>query len=464
MASAQALVALLLATLANGSNGLPSVARAPQISSHAYAGKRGLSGLSTCKDALTLNLQDTWYYNWGPNPEPLAMYGAPCAEPAAREFVPMIWGCYGNCTRGVSDGVLESWKRHGVRYLLGFNEPDNPGQSNLAPQKAAMFWPQLEALAARFDPPLQLVGPGMTHWTDEGGSPWLDQFLGNLSTTSVANIKFFAFHDYSGNPKAIVTKAEAVFKKYNKQSWITEFAVGSGKDRDINNAFVKKALPLLDASSAVARYAWFSTRNVPASWVNASSLLPFETWGWKKIPRTACADMTFLTQHVTAGACKLAALDNPKCASPTTVMYESGDVQNCYCANTTVCKHVASSWLDMFVDHTPPGLSWTTDSHTSCQPGQLLELAISKLLSAAACKRAVLADDTCARPAKAVFDSTVGSCSCANTTCTHTTAPSATLYSSNVWPSLTPTSTGMLYKGDQHTQQQPKQLPPNTRR
>jgi hypothetical protein len=38
---------------------------------------------------------------------------------------------------------------------------------------------------------------------------------------------------------------------------------------------VCKALPLLDASDSVARYAWFSTRNAPAAWVAESSLLPY---------------------------------------------------------------------------------------------------------------------------------------------------------------------------------------------
>ena len=51
---------------------------------------------------------------------------------------------------------------------------------------------QLDDLAQSFDPPLTLVGPGMTHWGTDGGSPWLDQFFGNLSDARAARIAFLA--------------------------------------------------------------------------------------------------------------------------------------------------------------------------------------------------------------------------------------------------------------------------------
>lgn len=140
--------------------------------------KRGLGGLSTCHDASALNLADSWYYNWGPLPH---VQGQPCENPPAAEFVPMIWGCWGNCTDHLPDNFTTSWEQAGVRALLGFNEPDNDGQSNMLPEKAAGFWPQIQKLASRMQPALTLVSPAMTHWDDDGRSDWLDQFFGALA-------------------------------------------------------------------------------------------------------------------------------------------------------------------------------------------------------------------------------------------------------------------------------------------
>ena len=101
----------------------------------------------------------------------------PCKAPRVSEFVPMFWGCAGNLTAGLWPGWRTHWAEVGVTAVLGFNEPDNEGQAALSPEQAALCWCQLDDLAQSFTPPLTLVGPGMTHWDETGGSPWLDQFL-----------------------------------------------------------------------------------------------------------------------------------------------------------------------------------------------------------------------------------------------------------------------------------------------
>ena len=87
----------------------------------------------------------------------------------------------------------------------------------MTPEQAALYWFQLHDFAKTFDPPLTLVGPGMTHWTEDGGSPWLDQFFGNLTDDHIRGIKFLAQHDYSGSAKGVLAKANALYKKYNKK-------------------------------------------------------------------------------------------------------------------------------------------------------------------------------------------------------------------------------------------------------
>ena len=161
----------------------------------------------------------------------------------------------------------------------------------------------------------------------------LDRSLaqGNLSADRAGRIKFLAQHDYSGDADAIVARANALHKKYGRQLWLTEFSVGSGKDRAVNDAFMTKILPMLDAAESVARYAWYSTRNAPSSWVNESNLLPVDHAAWTKHSGEACGpgEMVWLSQHQSLEACQVRTLGDTGCASPKTAIYQSGNVQNC---------------------------------------------------------------------------------------------------------------------------------------
>merc|ERR1719379_354901 len=76
----------------------------------------GTSG-ANCSDIQ--HLRASWYYNWNNN--------NPC--PGASKYVPMIWS-------DTKTGEIPSLRKQGYTELLGFNEPDNKGQSNLSPERA----------------------------------------------------------------------------------------------------------------------------------------------------------------------------------------------------------------------------------------------------------------------------------------------------------------------------------------
>ena len=423
--------------------------------------KRGLSGLEGCEDAKALGLQDSWHYNWGVWPTSYDEGGnrAPsgesiCATPRAAEFVPMFWGCGkgGNATSALWETVREDWKRIGVRAVLGFNEPDNAGQSNLTPERAAECWSSVDELALSFDPPLTLVGPGMTHWDATGGSPWLDQFLGNISSEQASRIEFLAQHDYSGNAKGIVGKADAALKKYGRRIWLTEFSVGSGADRAVNDKFAKEALPLFDAADSIARYSWFSTRNKPAAWVNESNLLPLDNRpGWSKQSGEACAQMLWLSQHGTAKECQINTLENSGCAEPKVAVYQTGDVKNCYCSNTSTCEKKPSSWQDAYTFTGTPPPPWTKTSKTACAASEMLW--IGQHGSLGICQAEAETNNACtSAPTKSVVfeGGPLHNCYCLNaTSCTKTTSTWQDLYVQPKAPKIptTPlTTTGEVYK------------------
>ena len=402
-------------------------------------GKRGLSGLQGCDDARALGLGAAWHYGWNLWPASVDAGGnsAPpgthiCSPPMAAEFVPMFWGYWGksSVTGAVWGSFKADWGSVGVKAIMGFNEPDNPGQSNLTPQQAALGYTEIESIAQQFDPPLTLVGPGMTHWDENGGSPWLDQFLGNLSVPLAARIEFLAQHDYSGDAAGIVAKAGKAFAKYKRKVWLTEFAVGHGKDRATNDAFMQKVLPLLDGAESVARYSWYSTRDAPGSWVNASNLLPVDVAasdGWSKHSGMACAPdgMTWINAHVNARECQTQVLDDLRCAEPKTAVYQSGSPKSCYCA-TTRCNLTHDGWQDTYVHRGAPPPPWAKTEQTTCAEAELLLLPTGwQPNTVAECQAIAETNGSCAStPTKTVVyappDETNSSCwtKSAGTACT----------------------------------------------
>ena len=74
----------------------------------------------------------SWYYTWSHDT-------AGITTPTGVQFVPMIWGA-----ADVSATALNQAKQAGST-LLGFNEPDNPNQSNMTVTQAISLWPQLMA-------------------------------------------------------------------------------------------------------------------------------------------------------------------------------------------------------------------------------------------------------------------------------------------------------------------------------
>ena len=260
--------------------------------------KRGYSGYLgnefTCRDMAALNLQDSWWYNWIVHPSQYSKCkpeGSPSTyNNMGAEYVPMINGIKALPPSGP---WKKEWPAANVHFLLGYNEPD-PSKNHphaCSPKDAAQKWPEVQAVAASMMPPLRLVSPSVssTGWTADGESEWLDQFFGNCSDQTIAPgcntslIEFIGLHDYTGNATALMRRLNGAQKHYGgRQIWITEFAIlgkpwlpgGHTENRSDQNAFMKEVLPLLDASDAVFRYAWFTSRNVPNAQNGGSNLLP----------------------------------------------------------------------------------------------------------------------------------------------------------------------------------------------
>lgn len=270
--------------------------------------------------------------------------------------------------------------------------------------QAAKHWVQLQMLAAGFGPALKLVSPAPAETGGDGVSPWLDEFFGNCTSVvrecDPSTVTAIALHDYGGDAQGLVAKAEAASKRYGgRKVWITEFADGpwhrtpQGDCRASNDAYMAKVLPLLDASDAVERYAWFASRSDPVFDI-ASNLLPYDsvdttltstgkiyaggaagapgtcppftpappakpgTWPVKPFARrTSCKDVFYLgaaewppggAKDMSVAACEAAAEAESMCTHPKTIAVEHGGNGNCLCANAT-CVPEPSTYLDLHV-------------------------------------------------------------------------------------------------------------------
>ncbi len=147
------------------------------------------------------------------------------------------------------------------KYLLGFNEPDNPNQANMKPAEAAALWPKLQ------DTGLILGSPAVAH-PDNG---WLKSFM-TLVGQKKLKVNFIALHYYfrpTEDPVAAAARIkksiQSVHNAYNRPIWVTEIGITDSRTKNIGSAatnWVKAANIMrsvnktLDTLPYVQRYAW----------------------------------------------------------------------------------------------------------------------------------------------------------------------------------------------------------------
>ncbi|HEY3412292.1 MAG TPA: glycosyl hydrolase [Armatimonadota bacterium] len=203
--------------------------------------KKGLGG----RETKVPYLNGAWYYTWGGD--------RPADAPSGAEFVPMVWGYYGNANNSQVNWLAGVKGQPGVRYLLGFNEPDNSTQANLSVAYALEGWQYMVGTG------LPLGSPATVHADNQ----WMKDFMGGCATKGY-RVDFVCIHWYGGNdPWGFLSHVDYIHNLYGKPVWITEFAPADWSgNRGISPAqcadFARTVLPELNRRDYVQRYAWFS--------------------------------------------------------------------------------------------------------------------------------------------------------------------------------------------------------------
>ena len=187
-----------------------------------------------CSDVAQLDA--SWWYNWR-----TARRG--CDTPG---FIPMVWG------RITSTPVLTD----GGQWLLGFNEPDNPGQAHMTPEEAAALWPLLVATGRKLASPATME----CEWCTPGylDATWLQRFMTMVDTDTVSII---ATHYYGCSPDRLRTHLAGLWVRYRKPIWVTEMGCAWGTPEQM-----RAMLGGLGAYH-VERVAWFATRTPDWPWL-----------------------------------------------------------------------------------------------------------------------------------------------------------------------------------------------------
>jgi len=221
------------------------------------AGGSGAGGSTgTCKRGLASNTAPTaglrpgvgWWYDWSNQGNPGS---------SGVEFVPMMWGS------SSLTGAIPS----ASRFLLTFNEPNFHAQSNLSAAQAAGLWPQVQAKAAG----LPIVGPGMNFCGPasacNGTSPY--QYLKDFfAACAGCQVDYVAVHWYNCDLPSLKDYLEPGgslegFEQFGKPIWLTEFSCDTTASKADQEAYLRAAVPYLEANPHVFRYAWFSASNIP---------------------------------------------------------------------------------------------------------------------------------------------------------------------------------------------------------
>ncbi|HEY5449235.1 MAG TPA: glycosyl hydrolase [Polyangia bacterium] len=218
-------------------------------------GMQPYKGVANSPCAARTMLGVTWYYNW------TQTESEPCSNGQGGQFVPMIWGHTGNeqSATGIANSIT-SFVNKNYGFVLGFNEPDNTGQSNIPVATAISLWPSFN------NPAIKIGTPG-TAANANPGMAWYTSFMNMLNANTSLRADFMAIHWYgwnAGSCNATASELENYIKwaegfAGNRPIWITEWGCLNQSAPDVQTVvtFFNGAVAMFAKHPRVVRYAWY---------------------------------------------------------------------------------------------------------------------------------------------------------------------------------------------------------------
>lgn len=236
---------LLLLTVLEHVSAHPT-ARTDSVTTSSKAGVAGGGDWSTDMSQFTTG-KVSWYYTWSPS----------AVDDTQFEFVPMLWGQnqvaqWTDSTSGINATIAAKKPT----AILGMNEPQEKGQSNMTPQQGADMWKTyiepLRAQGLRLGSPAPSGAPS--------GKTWLQDFL--TACNGGCTVDFIALHYYDVNATQFAEYITDFHNTFQRPIWVTEIACqnfnkGPQCTQPETAQFLSQAQGFMDSQDWVERYAWF---------------------------------------------------------------------------------------------------------------------------------------------------------------------------------------------------------------
>ncbi|ESK92058.1 glycosyl hydrolase 53 domain-containing protein [Moniliophthora roreri MCA 2997] len=219
--------------------------RARAVTNSSKAGLAWPGGDEALGQYLTTD-KVSWYYSWSPQS------GVKSTE---LEYVPMLWGK--NQVEEFNATINQTITNLNVKAILGFNEPQEKGQSNLTPQEGADLWrTYLEPLRSSRNVRLGSPAPSSA----PSGKVWIQEFL--EACNGGCTVDFIAMHYYDVNATDFIRYLNDYHDTFQRPLWITEWACqnfnpGNQCSYDDIVLFLNKTQSFMDETEWVERYSWF---------------------------------------------------------------------------------------------------------------------------------------------------------------------------------------------------------------
>lgn len=211
-------------------------------SSAATAIRNGAAG----EDCAATKLSEAqWWCNWYVDPS--------CDAP---NYVPMVSG-RGKQTQGDIQWQTDRAYSNGYRTLLGFNEPNKPGQALMSVDTALNLWPTLTSHSD------VVVGSPVVS-SDSGGIDWLASFLKGVKDQKL-RVDFVTAHFYGWDAGSCTgASLQAYLKQIQNLAnglpiWVTEFGClnASNTDEQTVRQFYNDGVKVME-NLGIERWSWYT--------------------------------------------------------------------------------------------------------------------------------------------------------------------------------------------------------------
>jgi hypothetical protein len=172
----------------------------------------------------------------------------------------MVWGHTGN-EQSACGIAIATFVSRGQKNVLGVNEPDKSGQSNMTVATAISLWPALN------DPSIRIGSPATQANTT--GQAWMTSFMSQVNADATGNLRvdFLAVHWYGWNAGSCEASASTLenYIKWveaipgNRPIWITEWGCMnlSNPNAATVQTFFTGAVAMFARHPRIERYAWY---------------------------------------------------------------------------------------------------------------------------------------------------------------------------------------------------------------